>query len=489
MRFRLLEGMSIFMLILTSHTSVTVCRSRAYRGNGRRRGAQLLRLLFVPAFALGLHSQALSRQVVETSYYAIVKRSTDILIVQVERIEGRMYGQKAIAHIERSLKGVLRGDSVDLPFMYTSWPGPNGTTEGITEFVPITFEVGKRYVVLLTKWHRMSFNPYAAEAEYEVLNYPDRTFFVVAGQRDPRVEEIERLLEVAGERDDDTRADSLLFMAQSEHKNERIDAIEALCDLKSEKAVGTFVSMLRSDPDSLVRFHAARALAYARSTAIDSVLTECLVHEKTRVVRYQAVWSLGARKVKSAVPLLLGLYETEVYDVKNAILGAFPAMGDSTYVPQLLHLYSIDSDRQHRREIAQIVAGYHTAEADEFSSALLDTARSFYLKSAVIEGWTRTNYKSGFDRLSRWTSVPCSYGNGISTARAELQGLVFPLLRAIGKLGTTEQIASTLKVYSSCDDEAIRQDAVRILREQLSKDITAQQREAIEEEIRSFKVP
>jgi hypothetical protein len=69
---------------------------------------------------------------------------------------------------------------------------------------------------------------------------------------------------------------------------------------------------------------------------------------------------------------------------------------------------------------------------------------------------------------------------------AEIQGLAFPLLRAIEKLGKPDQIASTLKVYSTCSDPAIRDMAVRILKEQMAKNITTELRKEIDVEIKTF---
>lgn len=441
-------------------------------------------LLLISPFLI--HSQA-SAQWAAVSYYSLIKGATDILIIKVDRIAGEPYGEKAIAHVERSFKGIIHSDSIELPFVYTSWPtGKKNEMVSVSETMPVSFEVGKRYVVLIVKWHLNKFNPHAAETEYEVLNYPKETIFEFTDDKDPRILEIEQLLKRAYENDPEARIDSLLSLIRSNSKETRNNAIEAMIDLKSEKAAEAFIAVLRNDPDSKIRYSAALGLGYLHSDSIVKALMECLQTEKAKIVRYQIIGSLGMIRAKTAAPMLLGLYEMEEYDVRNAILQTISSFRDSTVVPSLIHLFLIDQDLQHRHSMAQTIASFHTLEADKFSSALLDTVKKYWLKSAVIDGWRESGYTKGFDKIARWTSIPSASDNNPSKDMAEIQGLAFPLLRAIEKLGTPDQIASTLKVYSTCSDPAIRERAVRILKEQMAKNITAKLRKEIEEEVKTF---
>jgi hypothetical protein len=342
-------------------------------------------------------------------------------------------------------------------------------------------------VVLLRKSQKTFFNnPHAAETEYEVLNYPKETIFEFTDNKDPRILEIEQLLKRADENDPEARIDSLLSLIHSNSKETRNNAIEALIDLKSEKAAETFIAVLRNDPESKVRYSAALGLGYLHADSIVKALLGCLHTEKAKVVRYQIIESLGMIRAKITAPMLLGLYEMEEYDVRNAILQTISSFRDSTVVASLIHLFLIDQDLQHRHSMAQTIASFHTLEADEFSSALLDTARKYWLKSAVIDGWSGSAYTKGFDKIARWTCIPCASDNHPSIDMAEIQGLAFPLLCAIEKLGTPDQIASTLKVYSTCSDPAIRDMAVRILKKQMVKNITVELHKEIEEEIKTF---
>jgi hypothetical protein len=442
-------------------------------------------LLFINLFLI--HSQV-NAQWAAVSYYSLIKGATDILIIKVDRIAGEPYGEKAIAHVERSFKEIIHGDSIKLPFVYTSWPtGKKNEMVSVSETMPVSFEVGKRYVVLIRKSRQTIFNnPHGAKTEYEVINYPKETIFDFTDDKDPRILEIEQLLKRADENDPKVRIDSLLSMIHSNSKETRNNAIEALIDLKSEKAAEAFIALLRNDSDSNVRYSAALGLGYLHVDSIVKALLECLQTEKAKVVRYQIIGSLGMIRAKIAAPMLLGLYEMEEYDVRNAILQTISSLGDSTVIPSLIHLFLIDQDLQHRHSMAQTIASFHTLEADEFSSALLDTAKKYWLKSAVIDGWSGSTYTKGFDKIARWTSIPCASDDHLSKAKAEIQGLAFPLLRAIEKLGTPDQIASTLKVYSACSDPAIRDMAVRILKKQMVKNITVELHKEIEEEIKTF---
>jgi hypothetical protein len=443
---------------------------------------------FLHLISLFLISSQANGQWMARSYYSLIKDAADILIIKVNRIAGEPYGEKAVAHVERSYKKNVHSDSIELPFVYSSWPtGKKNEMASVSEIIPVSFEDGKRYVVLVRKSRQTFYdNPHAAKTEYEVVNYPNATYFKINDDKDSRVLRIEQLLKTADENDAEAKSDSLLAMIHSNDNGKRNDAIEALIDLKSEKATDAFIAVLRNDPDSTVRYTAARGLGYLHSDSIVSVLMESLQKEKVNFVKYQIIVSLGERRAKIAAPMLLKLYETELYDNRNAILETISALGDSTVVPSLIHLFSIDQDLQHRRLMAQTISSFHTLEADEFSSALLDTAKTYWLKSAVIYGWSRSTYTKGFDKIARWTSIPCASDDHPSKVMAEIQGLAFPLLRAIEKLGKPDQIASTLKVYSTCSDPAIRDMAVRILKEQMAKNITTELRKEIDVEIKTF---
>jgi len=443
--------------------------------------------LLIISFFL-IHSQS-NAQWSAVSYYKLIKEASDIMIIKVNRIEGEEYGKKAIAKIEKSFKKTIQSDSIALPFVYKSWPTGENSYQSVSETMPVSFEVGKRYIVFLVKWHRNNHNPHAAETEYEVINYPKRTFFKIEEDNDPRILHIEQLLKIADQKESEARIDSFFSLIHSKYKEARIDAIEALYELKIEKAAEVFMLILRDDPDQEVRSSAALGLGYLHSDSIANTLLECLIKEKSENVKYEIISSLGMLRVKKAAPELLGLYETEGYNIRNTILSTVSRLRDSTVVPTLLHLFLIDRDRQHQRLMAEIIASFHTPQADEFSSALLDTTRNYYLKGAVMSGWAQSDYTKGFNQIVKLTFNQDLYIENPSKSKGDLQGLMFPLLYAIEKLGSPDQIASVLKVFSNYSDAAIREHAVRLLKKQLTKDINTKLREEIEAEIKSFPSP
>jgi hypothetical protein len=444
--------------------------------------ARFVLLLLINLFLMYSETNA---QFIKESWYTLLKNATDVLIIKVDRIEGGKYGEKAIAHVERSFKKTVLSDSIELPFVYEGWPvGEKGFTM-VSETVPISFESGKRYAVLIQNWHKW-LNPYAAEAKYEVIDYPDRTFFCITDDNDPQLLEMERLLKIINESNVDVRINSLLDMTRDDGTKIRIDAIEALIEFRTPKAERTFISLLRNDPDSLVRSSAAIGLKYFRDNEVVGSLIECLSKEKSDNVKYDIIRTLGMIRTKIANPFLLGIYEKESYNIRNAILGTVSVSADSTVVPPLIHLFKYDPDRQHRHQMAQTISSFHTFEADEFSSRLLDTVESYWLKTAVMEGWTETGYTKGYDEIARWASVPCTAAKQRPKRVSDVQGLMFPLLTAVKKLGTPEQIASTLKIYADCSDPVIRQRAIEILKAQLKKNITSELHERIEAVIKTF---
>ncbi|GEM_PF-2149622 len=427
----------------------------------------------------------LNAQFASLSWYTLIKQASDIVIIKVDRIEGKKYGEKAIAHVERSFKGVVQSDSVELPFVYSTWPLGGDTMQSVSESIPIYFKTGKRYTALLQKWHP-SFNPHAAETKYEVINYPKGCLFEITDGKNPRLLEMEQLLNAADENDAGARIDSLLSFVHSDGREVRTDAIEALIDLKAEKAAEAFVSVLRNDTDKGVRYSAAHGLGYLHSDGIVNALVECLQKEKSENVRYIIISSLGMHHAKIAAPLLLGLYESEGYNIQNEILESLPSMGDSTEVPSLLRLFLLDHDRQHRHAMVQIIASFHTSEADSFSYDVLNTEESYWLKAAVIDGWRESGYTKGFDQLVKWASVAFDPSMLLSKSQAEIQSLEIPLIYAVGNLGTPQQVASTLKPFANCTDSGIRQMAVLALKEEMAKNISQELRKEIEEELKGF---
>ena len=428
--------------------------------------------------------------VIATSYFTLIKRADDILIIKIARIEGEHFGEKAIAGVERSLKGNVRQDSIELPFIYESWPTGGGGMTWVEDVVPVSFEVGRRYLVLLQKPRRNGGrigNPYTPKTEYEVLQYPKNTYFELTPDRDIKLWEIEHLLEIGNQRDTLKKVNSLLSLLGRDNSEIRVDAVEALVDLKSKDVAGPFVSTLLHDPDASVRHSAAVGLAYLDSgTTIDDALMESARSESAKLVRSQSIYSLGIRRARKSIPFLLGLFEMSQAEIRSAILTSISRMPDSSEIPSLIRMYSLDHDYQDRHSIVEIVASINTLRAHDFASSLLDTSPSYWIKGAVMKGWADADYKDGFERIARWTSIPCPSGNKPSKEGAELQSMVLPLLGAVGRLGRPDQVLMSLKGYASCDDKAIRQDAVRILREQVNKDISPRLRDELLKAIDAF---
>ncbi|HMD13732.1 MAG TPA: hypothetical protein VKI62_03830, partial [Bacteroidota bacterium] len=196
-----------------------------------------LRIAFFFIAILFLALYAFPKTVLQESYYTLIKQAVDILIIRVDRIQGEKFSEKAIAHVERSLKGKIQQDSIDLPFIYKSFPIGNGNMEGVGDIVPVSFEVGKEYVVLLRKSDTIPFgHQKIAKTEYQVMQYFHRTFFEISDTTDHRLSEIEQMINITNEHNIINEAKSLLPFLSSDSSYLRLDAVEALVDLRYEGA-------------------------------------------------------------------------------------------------------------------------------------------------------------------------------------------------------------------------------------------------------------
>ncbi len=437
-------------------------------------------LLFIPVFLLSIH--AYSRNYLARSYYNVVKNAEDILIIRVDSVDGEAYGQKAIAHIERSLKGKIDTDRIDLPFVYKSWPFGNGNMRMSPDIVPVSFEVGKRYVVLLQKamWsenpnHAKLRNPKEAKTEFEVLQYPKRPFFEIADTTDFRLWEIKQFLGITKERDTVKQAKAILRFLPNDSSFVRIDAIEALMDLRYKGPVDPLISTLKNDSDSAVRGEAAFGLGFFRDEKGIDPLLEQLRIEKNEEVVSRIIDALGMCRAKKAIPLFLSMYETGTNGMRNNILSNLMLMPDSSELPSLIKYYA--SDVLNRYPLIKIIASIPTSTAHEFSAVVLDTADNLLLKMAVIEGWMASDFKKGYGQIAKWNFTPCE---------GRYWPFVLQLLYAIEKLGTPDQIVPTLKRYEKCSDKTVRNQVLSILKNQRKKNLSPELLEEVNRLIAIF---
>src|SRR5262245_55384370 len=115
------------------------------------------RVFVLVAACSGLASSAASACQVFRRFLELLREADSVVIVRVERAMGDpdCYCQKAVALVERSLKGDIRAGQIELPFVYGTWPadGRPGSHAMVSDSsaVPITFEVGMRYLLLLER--------------------------------------------------------------------------------------------------------------------------------------------------------------------------------------------------------------------------------------------------------------------------------------------------------------------------------------------------
>ncbi len=440
------------------------------------------------AILIGGGSMGMARQWVAVSYYRLIERVPDILIVRVARIEGEPYAQKAVAVVERSFKQVYTKDTIDLPFVYTSWPAENGVMESVSETMPVSFDTGGEYLVLITKWHRRLFGPRnAAVTEYEVLNYPKGTLIRLTGRNETgAIGEILRLLAITNQENAEARVDSLISLLHNDDRGARLDAVEALTDLRTDRAADPFIRVLRSDPDVEVRSAAALGLGYLRVDSVVDVLMEQVRVEQNRTVKWRIVNSLGMLDAKKATPMLLAMYPTADYDIRSAILTAVTRAADTSAAPELLKLYFSETKSPHRYQMVEALSQVHTALADSFTSAILDTCADYGFKAAVVGGWTFSNYTQGLAQIVRWVEKLCAPEAAHPLSRPEFRLFSELSFTAIEKLGTPEQTLNTLKRLNSCSQGVYGENVSRILKDLLKKDLAPPLRQEAEDLLKSI---
>ena len=349
----------------------------------------------------------------------------------------------------------------------------------------VSFQAGRQYLILFEQVGNAQIYSEYTTATHRVVQYMGRGHVEIKDLNDPIVLETVKFIRIASELSEDAALDSLVGLAASTNRTERLDAIESLGDLRNQRATPILVRVLRTDPDSIIRCYAAQGLASCRADTVPAVLMQSLEGEKSDMVSSTMILSLGVR-AKPWIHQLLDGYLQERFNSRNVILFEASITRDSTVVPKVISLFSADHDNQHRHMIAEFIASMHTPEADQFSSKLLDTTDRFSLKSAVLDSWARSGYTKGFDQVARMTTGLCDSSIHRSKRWGEVQDLTITLINAVAKLGTPAQVAVAFRSLTCFSDPFIRREVVRALQTLLSRGVDDELRSTITSEIELF---
>jgi len=85
-------------------------------------------------------------------------------------------GANILSHVERSFKGAIQSDSIELPFIYTSRLTEKNIIQSVTGPCQYLLKLENVMWLFPVKWHRWNFNPHGAETEYE-FSIPEKYFF------------------------------------------------------------------------------------------------------------------------------------------------------------------------------------------------------------------------------------------------------------------------------------------------------------------------
>jgi HEAT repeat protein len=424
--------------------------------------------------------------ILHKTYFELAKAAEDILVVKVRRIEGRPYQLQAIAQIDESLKGVLRGDSIALPFAYKKYPDGDGVFLTAADAVPVTFEAGKSYVVMLQNHSTGTYDPSLANTKYEVLQYPDKAYFEIGPNTKARLELLRAYAKILKSPDAQTTGQSLSALLASDSAFARIDVLEELDELKYANP-SPALKLLQNDPDAGVRAAAALELRHASDSATADAMIDYMLKEPSSVVINKVVSSLDRSGARRAVPIFLMWYDTSRAELQNSILEFLSRARDTSAADSLIRFYNHEHDRDRRAALLTDIAVLRCARADKFSYGQLKTNNDPRAKAAIIQAWGESGYTQAFKSILGWGNYPWPKPKRGSIAdSSSIDVLEFAVLDAIQQLGTPEQILSAFPRYRRTKSNDRRTYILSILNSLLQKDLSPDLRLRTKDMIHKF---
>ncbi|NTV45165.1 MAG: HEAT repeat domain-containing protein [Chlorobiales bacterium] len=389
----------------------------------------------------------------------MVQEAKDVLVISVTRVDGPLFGQKASAKIEKSLKGQVRQPQIELPFFYHMWPQGSQMVGTTPPSKDIVFAHGKRYLVLIQKTNlqaRKSGNPNLAKTTYEVIPIHQdgqNTFFDLSSN-DFILSETADLLKISSERNSGAKVKMLTAMLASSNASVRADAADALADFNTKEIGELLLKTLKSDSNPTVRARIVRRLQAYSGDQVTQTLINTAKLDQVPGVREAAIISLSKRGSKDAVPALLALFPNSNDHFKSVILTALQALPDANALPSLINFFNSSKDVRIKAEILDAVSTIPTLDAPRFCIRVLDSKESIPVKMAAVHAIGVSGFSEFFPKLTEYISHPCSGSN----TPFELL-----LIDALYKLGKPEMVLPVLRDYLSCSDTEIRKRSVLLM--------------------------
>jgi HEAT repeat protein len=405
----------------------------------------------------GIQSPVFGQESNLKSFYQLIQEAKDILVISVARVDGPQYGQKAIAKIDKSLKGKIRQRQIELPFLYRQWPQNGRMVTSGTHSKDLSFAAGKSYLVLVqmtdTKARRAG-NPLLAKTAYEPIPTNQYALFDLAVGGDFVQWECAELLKISRERNAATRLKLLSAMLGNTNPTLRADAADAVADFNTREACDLLLKALKSDSSPLVRGRIARRLSgYTGDQVMQTLITAARLDEVSDV-REAAILSLSKQGSKDAVPALLALYPNSNDKFKLLILSALQALSDPNALSSLINFFGSAKDVQTKIAILDAVSTIPTLDAPRFCIRVIDSQESVSVKMAAVHAVGASGFSELFPKLTEFISRPCTGNN---------RSFELLLIDALYKLGKPEMMLPVLRDYLSCSDNQIRKRAVMLM--------------------------
>lgn len=406
-----------------------------------------------------LQSPVCAEDVGPKSYYRLVQDAKDVLVISITKVDGPLFGQKATAKIEKSLKNQIRQPQIELPFFYHMWPQGSNMVGSTPPSKDITFAQGKRYLVLIQKTDlqaRKNGNPLLAKTPFEVipaLQDGQSTSFDLT-TNDFMLSETSDLLKISTERSADAKVKLLTALLGNANASVRADATDALADLKTKEIGELLLKTLKSDSSPIVRARIARRLQAYSGDQVTQTLINTAKLDQVPDVREAAIISLSKRGSKDAVPALIALFPNSDDHFKLIILDALQALPDANALPSLINFFNSSKDVRVKAATLDAISVIPTLDAPRFCIRVLDGKESIPVKMAAVHAVGVSGFSEFFPKLTEYISHPCSGTN----APFELL-----LIDALYKLGKPEMVLPVLRDYLSCSDTEIRKRSVLLM--------------------------
>ncbi len=387
----------------------------------------------------------------DISFYDLLERADDVLIVWVPKIDGPDYGAWAQAEVAHSFKGIVVASQIRLPFSYLSWLTEDGQGRvSYSTALEVSFKPNTRYLVLVRRrpeGQRGGGNPYAARTEWTVFPYPLDTLFELQGEDDPVVRQVEKLFQVHCATSREERLGLVREMLQSGHAKTRSDAADVVRELELGELAPVLLDLLDQDSSLEVRAAASRALAPFENPAI----TPALLRAARTDVAHSALQALALRADPDALPTLLDLYKKADIYTRTSILQALYPIVQPSSLSRLIRFYrkSKDKERGNRSMLLWVISAIHTPESANFVANVLKRERNPSLRWSAIKALGAISDARYFDEAVAFAPPPCARTGD----EQEIEYSIFSVLR---KIGPPEQALKTLSAYLACPESMVR---------------------------------